>query len=384
MKIGRYELAPLAKALWKDFREDDVQGLAAQVAYNILFSVVPLLIFLTAMSGFISRLVGVNDAMASITEWLFKNLPDDAANALRDPIESVIANQSGGVLSLGAVLALWGGKNAMASLMKALNVAFDVKETRPWLKKTGIAMGLTVALGLAIVAASAFFLAGSFVGEAFANMVGLGDTWTTVWSILRWPLIVLILVVALAFFYWAGPNVNAPFKWFTPGSIIAVLLWGIATFGLSIYFERFGGYNKTYGALGGVLAFVFWIYVMSVILLLGGELNSVATRLAGVADPDAEPLPAGGDGAASHAAAASAAVATTTSGGKREALVPPPRPAIGTSVPWPSAERLARQALTIEGSAGRDRRSKRSLRALVFAVVAAVSAALFGAGRGRR
>jgi hypothetical protein len=123
---------------------------------------------------------------------------------------------------------------------------------------------------------------------------------------------------------------------------------------------------------------------MSVILLLGGELNSVATRLAGVADPDAEPLPAGGDGAASHAAAASAAVATTTSGGEREALVPPPRPAIGTSVPWPSAERLARQALTIEGSAGRDRRSKRSLRALVVAVVAAVSAALFGAGRGRR
>lgn len=380
MKIGRYEVAPLAKALWQDFREDDVQGLAAEVAYNILFAVVPLLIFLTAMSGFVSRLVGVDDAMNSITTWLFKNLPDDAANALRDPIEAVIENQSSGVLSLGAVLALWGGKNAMASLMKALNVAFDVKESRPWLKKTGIAIGLTVALGLAIVAASSFFLAGSFVGEGLANAFGLGDTWTQVWSILRWPLIVLILVVALAFFYWAGPNVDAPFKWFTPGSIGAVLLWGIATFGLSIYFERFGGYNKTYGTLGGVLAFVFWIYVMSVILLLGGELNSVVTRLVGVADPDAEPLPVGGDGGAARSAAASAGVAANV-GGDGDTRDRPPRPAIGTSVPWPSAERLARQALTAEGSAGRARRSTQALRALVVAVVAAVSAALFGARR---
>jgi len=384
VKIGRIDVGPVAKATFKDFKEDDLQGLAAEVAYHFLFSVVPLLIFLTALSGFVSRWVGVDDAMDSITNWLFDSLPAESAVALQQPIEDVILNQSGGFLSIGALLALWSGKNAIAALMKALNVAFDVEETRPWLKKTAIAMGLTVALGLAIVAASSFFLAGSFVGEGLANVLGLGDTWTIVWSVLRWPLIAVLLTVALAFFYWAGPNVDAGFKWLTPGSIVAVVLWGVATLGLSVYFSYGAGYIDTYGALGAVLAFVFWLYVMSLILLVGGELNSVVARSY---DPqtqtDVAASAKAGNPDKRHRAAVTGAATDQ----------PPPQPAhaatgaeatgplLGAWIPWPSAEREARKALAAEGSAGRRRRFRSAVAALGVSLLSAISAVILGVRR---
>ena len=361
MKIAGVDVVATAKATLKDFRKDDLQGLAAEVAYHFLFSIVPLVIFLTAMSGFISRMVGVNDAMSSITTWLFENLPTEAAEAVREPIQNVITNQSGGFLSFGAVLALWGGKNAMAALMKALNTAFGVEDSRPWWKKQAIAMGLTVAMGLAIVAASSFFLAGSFVGEGLANVLGLGDTWTTVWSILRFPLIALLLVVALAFLYWAGPDVDAPFKWLTAGSILAVVLWIIATFGLSIYFQFAGPSAETYGALSGVLAFVFWLYVMSLILLLGGELNSVLA-VQQVPAVRAEVSAKGGD----------AKVAEQSTGF--------PRPIVA----GPSAALAARQALAAEGAGGQQRRGTAALTTLGASVAAAVSTVVLTAVRRSR
>jgi membrane protein len=346
-----------------------------------------LLIFLTALSGFVSQAVGVDDAMGSINDWLFNRsgLPRSAAEAIQTPLQDVITSQSGGFLSIGALLALWSGKNAIAAFMKALNVAFDVKETRPWWKKTAIAVGLTVALGLALVAASSFFLAGSFVGEGLADRLGLGNVWTTVWSYLRWVLIPLVAAVAVACFYWAGPNVDTSFKWLTPGSVVTVVLWGVATLGMGIYFQYGAGYLETYGVLGAVLAFVFWLYVMSFILLFGGELNSVLARAhdpaiqAEVADPAKQT-----DGADAKRRAAAGKDGQTT---PQPAAPPAPAPVTAT-VPFaaayaalPSAEREARIALAAEGSAGRERRFRSALTALGASIVAALSAALVGSGR---
>ena len=358
MQIGGVDVVSTAKKTFADFKKDDLQGLAAEVTYHFLFAFVPLVIFLTAMSGFVSRAVGVDDAMGSITDWLFKNLPDDAAVALEDPIRNVVTNQAGGFLSVGALLALWGGKNAMAALMKALNTAFGVEDSRPWWKKQAVAVGLTVALGLAITAASSFFLAGSFVGDEIAEALGVGDAWTTVWSFLRWPLIGGVIVVALAFLYWAGPDVDAPMKWLTPGSILAVVLWVIATFGLTVYFAYFGPSAETYGVLGGVLAFVYWIYVMSLILLLGGELNSV---LAVNQSPEvqAEVAAKGGDDA--------------TPAADRPVV---PFPDLGPVETWPSAEKAARLHRRSAGAAGETRREKVASRTLAASLVAAGSATL--------
>jgi len=384
VKIGRVDVVPVAKATFKDFRKDDLQGLAAEVAYHLLFAVVPLLIFLTALSGFVSRWVGADDAMGSISTWLFDNLPRESAEALQDPIATVIQSQSGSFLSLGGLLALWGAKNALAAFMKALNVAFDVEETRPIWKRYAIAMGLTIALGLVIVAASSFFLVGSFVGEELAETLGLGSVWTTAWMILRLPVIAVVVLVALAFFYWAGPNVDTAFKWVTPGSVVTVVLWAVATLGLSVYFTFFAGYVETYGVLGGVLAFVYWIYVMSLILLIGGEINSVVARSSDAQTQAEVADPAKAGSPVRHRRSAAA-------GSVPDRSAPEPAPAaaaaeatgplLGARMPWPSAEREARKALAAEGSAGRRRRFRSAVTALGVSLVSAISGVILAARR---
>jgi membrane protein len=287
MRIGRHDLVAIAKATVKQFREDDLSGEAAEVAYHLLFSIVPLMIFLAALTGYVSAWFGVDDTIDEVTTWLQENLPDETAVAVIDPIETLLQTQAGGILSFGALVALWGGKNAMSALIKGLNVAFDAAEARPWWRRQVLAIGLIVGLGLSLVGASAVLVYGALAGDRLARLVGLGDAWAATWSVLQFPLVIVLLMVGLAFLYWAGPNVDLPFRWVTPGSVLAVLAWIVATFGLSVYFARFAGYTA-YGALGAVLAFVFWLYVMSLILLVGGELNAVVARLEAAAQEETE------------------------------------------------------------------------------------------------
>jgi membrane protein len=285
MKIGNVDVVGTAKTTFKKFQGDELPTYAAAVAYNVLFSVVPLLIFLTALSGAVGRAFGEQDTLERVTNWLFDHLPANTAIAVRDPIEAVIRQNHGGLLSVGALLALWGGRNAIAAVMKALNVVFDAEETRPWVKRNAVAIGLTVAFGLAFAVVSAAFLVGAGFAQGLSSDLGVGGTWRTVWSILRWPLIAVVLGLAVAALYWAAPNVDAPFRWLTPGAVLTVVLWAIASLGLGFYFANFAGFaGAAYGVLGGLLAFVFWLYVMSLILLIGAELNAVVTAREGVAE----------------------------------------------------------------------------------------------------
>jgi membrane protein len=327
MKIAGADVLATVKTTYRGFLDDDLQGRAAEVAYNLLFSVVPLLIFLTALSGFVGRAIGSQDTMNRITTWLFDHLPANTAVAVRDPIQHVVDSSRGGLLSVGALLALWGGKNAMAAAIKALNTVFDVRETRSWPRRTGLAVGLTIALGVALVLVSTFFLAGAGFAASATARIGLGDTWRAVWSIVRWPLIAVVLVVAVAVLYWAAPNVEGAFACFTPGSVLTVLLWAAATVGLGFYFANFAGYaGGAYGALGGVLAFIFWLYVMSLILLLGAELNAA---LSAESMTSSTPLPVAGaaeapdpDEACIRASASSQAAAGVPRGTHRGAAMP--------------------------------------------------------------
>jgi membrane protein len=315
--IAGFDVVATAKETIKEFQEDDLQGRAAEVAYKVLFSVAPLLIFLTALSGFIARAIGRDDVMRDITNWLFDHMGTDAARTVRDPIEQVVESSNGGLLSFGAIFALWGGKNATAAIMKALNVAFDVDEARPWLRRNAVAVVLTIALGLAVVLTSTLFIAGAGFADNLTSRIGLGATWRAIWSILRWPVIAAILSAAVAALYWAAPNVNAPFRWLTPGSVWTVGGWGIATLALGFYFAHFAGYaGGTYGALGGVMAFLFWLYVMTLILLFGAELNAVVTQI--------------GTRGKTRAPAAAGRSATPRSGAERQ---PTPRAETDASVP---------------------------------------------------
>ncbi len=266
MKIGGIELWPAAKATAKDFMAADLQGMAAEVAYHLLFSVVPLLIFLTSLSGFVGRQIGIGNVLGEITVWLrtSANLPPATVEVVITPIEQVLQDQTGGLLSVGAVIALWSGKNA--------------QETRPWWRTQAISLGLTIALGITAIAASFFFVTSTAAGNRVAGWLGVSGAWGTVWGWLRLPLIALIVCVVVSFFYWIGPDRHAKYEFITTGSIFTVVLWTLATLGLGLYFEYVGGYVAAYGILGGLLGFVFWLYLMSLILLFGGQLNAILHR----------------------------------------------------------------------------------------------------------
>ncbi|MGH2558332.1 MAG: YihY/virulence factor BrkB family protein [Thermomicrobiales bacterium] len=275
MTIRGIDLLGVAKSMYRQVQDDDLMDEAAAVAYHILFAVVPLLVFVTALSGFITNAIGQDDVVTDVTNWLFEQLPAETAAAVQDPIRDVLTQQAGGLLSIGAVLALWSGKNAVAAMMKGLNTAFDVEETRSWPVRNGIAIALTAALGIALIGSSLVLITGLTAWEQVTDWLGISGGWVTALSWLRWPAILVFLMVGIGILYWAGPNVDAPFRWLTPGAVLTVVLWGLSTLGLGLYFRYAGSYVAAYGVLGGVLAFIFWLYLVSLLILLGGELNAL-------------------------------------------------------------------------------------------------------------
>lgn len=280
-----WRLRSAVTVIWETInfiRCNKLQTYAAAVAYHTLFSLVPLVIVLTALSSRISQAIGVDDVMASVTDWLFARLPYNAAVAILDPLRNVLEHQPTGVLTFGILLTIVTARNGTIAMIDALNVAFGVRETRPWLRKQLIALGLTLSLGLAVSLSSLVFFLATTIGTDAFGLVGQGNRWATVWNYGQWPLIGLLVMLGVAAFYTAGPNVDAKFHWLTPASLLVVVFWAGVTFGLSWYLGRFGAYATAYGPLGGVLAFIFWVYLMSLVMLVGGVLTAVLARRHGL------------------------------------------------------------------------------------------------------
>ncbi len=208
------------------FKEKDFSGLAKQIAYDILFSLAPLLIFVTALAGAVTQIVNsdLQNPAEPVLSWMQETLPSDAANFLQEPIANALSTSPGFLLSFGAIFALWGAKNAMSSVIKGLNTAYDVSDDeRSFVRKTLLAIGLTIGLAMLIGVAGVIFVFGTSVGEDIAGAIGLGGAWNTVSTWLRWPLIAVVIIVAVALIHSVGPNVDADFKWFLPGATFSVI-----------------------------------------------------------------------------------------------------------------------------------------------------------------
>ena len=260
--------------------QDNLTLQASAVAYNFVFAVVPLLIFILSLAAAVSRSVNpdTDETVQNIVNWLIARLPNTTAQALEVPIRGALEQSSGGIISVGALLALVGARGAMGALITALNAAYRVQETRSFIRRQLLAVGLTFATGLGIILAIALFLVGGRIGTLVADAAGVGDRWATAWNIARFPLILVILVIAMAALYWAGPNTTIPFRWLSPGAVFAVVGFVVVTLFINVYFQYAGSYAKSYGVLGGVLAFIFYLYVMSLVILIGGELNAALAR----------------------------------------------------------------------------------------------------------
>ncbi|GEM_PF-61976 len=263
----------VTRATIKEFSQDDCAGLAAESAYHILFSIFPLAIFSASMSAIVNRIFGL-DLFGKIMAALTSVLPADARSAIATPLAKVLSNQSGGLLSVGIILALWSGSAAVSTFIKALNRAYDVEETRPFWKRKGTEILLTLFVGF--VASSAFIVIvfGGKIGDKIATSVGGGHAFNVFWNILRWPLILAFISLALAVLYWIGPNIKQRFQWISPGAILATVVWLLAIGGFGLYVSKFGTYDKTYGTLGGMIVLLLVFYISSLVIMLGGQLNS--------------------------------------------------------------------------------------------------------------
>jgi membrane protein len=269
-KLGGRGVTALARRVFAELQDDDCLGRAAQLAYYFLFALFPFFLFLTTLLGYLP----IPNLLDRLLETLGQMLPGDALQLVQDNVRQLVTDQRGGLLSFGILAALWTSSSALTAIMDSLNRAYDVEEGRPFWKVRGLAILLTVGLSGFIVGALVLLTFGPQIGSWIADLVGLGRVFELAWNILRWPVIVGLMILAMALLYYVAPDVEQQWQWITPGSACAVIGWLLASLGFAFYVNRFGSYNATYGSIGAVIVLLTWMYVSGLFILIGGEINA--------------------------------------------------------------------------------------------------------------
>lgn len=259
----------LLKRTARETSADNVLGLAAQLAYYFLLALVPALVFVVALTSFFPTQV-INDMLAALQ----RVAPGDVFSIIKGQMESLRGGENGGVLTFGLLVALWSSSAAIVSITDALNRAYDIQEGRPWWKVRLTAIGLTIALALFILIAFTLIMVGPTLADSLASRVGLGAAFAATWKIVQWPIVFVLIVVALAVLNYYGPDAEQDWAWVTPGAVFATVVWLIASLGFKIYVANFADYNATYGSLGGVIVLMLWFYITGLAILVGAEMNA--------------------------------------------------------------------------------------------------------------
>jgi membrane protein len=266
------------KGLWKDMMEDDLLGYAAQLSYYFFFSLFPLMICLTALLGFLAETGSLlrNNLLRSLAQVM----PESATELVVKTLDEISASASGSKLSLGLLVALWTASSGMGAIISALNVAYNIKDSRSWWKVRLISIALTIAFGLLLIVSSALLFYGGSIAERLAASFGLSAAFTFTWKLVQWPSILIFALFSFSLVYHFGPNIKGH-KWrlFTPGAVVALVLWFIVTYGFRFYLHRFNTYGATYGSLGAVIILLLWFYLTGLAILIGGEINSELEKL---------------------------------------------------------------------------------------------------------
>ncbi|HJP58988.1 MAG TPA: YihY/virulence factor BrkB family protein, partial [Gemmatimonadaceae bacterium] len=271
MVILGYRPVPLLKKTFQETFADNVLGKAAQVAYNFFFSLFPLVLFLAPM---LSLLGDKREIVSDLLTRFSQFMPAQAFTLFSGVVNDIVfAENAPGLISIGFVLAVWSGSNIFTTFMDALDIAYDVKDPRPWWKKRVIAIGVMFGWALIITLVTGVLLAGDSVVAFLHDQLGIGSTALALWGWLQFPLAVALLLAFLYLMYWALPYVKQDKKQIIIGSLFAAVLFLIATLVFRLYVQHFPP-NKTYGTIGAVMVLLTWMYVISAVILIGGELNS--------------------------------------------------------------------------------------------------------------
>jgi membrane protein len=275
-KLGVKGWGGVLKRTVTEFKEDNLTDWAAALTYYGVLAIFPALIVLVSVLGLIGT---------SATQPLIDNLGKVAPGPAQDIFSSAVKNLQGSrgaaglMFIVGLLAALWSASGYVSAFMRASNSIYDIGEGRPVWKTLPTRVGLTVVL-LTLLAISALgvTLTGGLAKQV-GGVIGLGDTAIKVWDIAKWPVLLLVVSFMFALLYWAAPNVKHPkFSWVSPGGVLAVLGWILASLAFAFYVANFGSYNKTYGALAGPIVFLVWLWISNIMVLLGAELNAELER----------------------------------------------------------------------------------------------------------
>jgi len=276
--LGGLTLTELGRRLWDESQKDEQLGRAAQLSYYALLALFPALIFLTALMGLFS----VQSFMPELMSYLRNVLPADALSMVQRFLTQVAEGSGANILSLGALGALWASSSGVTAIMDALNVVFGVKEDRrPFWRVRLTAIVLTTGLAGFVIMSLALVLYGPTIGRWIADLMGFDVVFTWIWNVLQWPIIATLMLIVVAAIYHICPDRrHKRWRWVTPGSVFAVLMWLLVSLGFKAYVDNFGDYNKVYGSIAGVIVLMLWFYWSGMVLLLGGEINAEIEKAA--------------------------------------------------------------------------------------------------------
>jgi membrane protein len=259
-----------------EFRDDNLTDWAAALTYYSVLGIFPALLILVSILGLVGE---------SATQPLIDNVQTVAPGPAQEIFTNALENiqdtrRTAGMLFVAALAtALWAASGYVGAFMRASNSIYEMEEGRPLYKTLPVRFGLTLVLVVLLAATVIGVTITGGLAQEIGDLVGVGSTAVEVWQIAKWPVLLFIVSLMVALLYWAAPNVKQPgFHWISPGSLLAVFGWVVGSAAFTFYVSNFGAYNKTYGALGGVIVFLIWLWLSNLMVLLGAELNAVLER----------------------------------------------------------------------------------------------------------
>jgi membrane protein len=266
------------KRTFSEFKDDNITDWAAALTYYGLLALFPALIALVSILGLVVDKATITRVL---TDTLSSIGPKSAINTFKGPINQVTGSkgQAGILAIVGIAAALWSASGYIGAFIRASNAIYERDEGRGFFKLRPVQLLVTLILVLMAALLVIALIVSGPVASAIGGAIGLGSTAVTVWNIAKWPVMLVVVMVMLAVLYYAAPNAKQPgFKWISPGAVVAVIVWIVASALFAFYVAHFGSYNKTYGTLGGVISFLVWLWITNIAVLFGQELNAEAER----------------------------------------------------------------------------------------------------------
>jgi membrane protein len=288
--LGRGGWIAAARRSVQEFQEDNLQDRAAALTYYGIQSIFPGILVLVTLLGLLGH---------SVSQSIINNLGKAAPSAVRNIVIQAMQHlqhnhgAAGILAAVGIVLGLWSASSYIAGFIRAANAIYDVPEGRPFWKLTPLRLGITIVIMVLLVASALIVVVTGGLASKVGHALGIGSAAVTAWNIAKWPVLLILVSIMFAILYWASPNAKRSFRWVSPGGILAVVLWLIASGLFALYVANFGHYNKVYGSLGAVIIFLIWMWISNVAILLGAEFNAELERgraMAGGFPADQEPF----------------------------------------------------------------------------------------------